>query len=255
VLGADRKGNGMQTPGAYRPGHSPAGPLLSDAAISPDNPPDAKDAFGLLVEGASEYAVFTLSPDGVVSTWNRGAQRIKGYEPEEIVGRHFSVFYPAEQRAAGIPHQELSDAIAGGRVCVEGWRVRRDGSQFWANVVITPLWDGAGRLRGFAKLTRDETDHHMAEGERERLARITEQERIAVVLADTLARRLFTIGLQVSGALELATGPELRQKLDAAVQEADAAIRELRCAVFNSAGTLNQGPLREPGGAQPDGRQ
>jgi PAS domain S-box-containing protein len=213
---------------------SPADGLsISDEAIDPGSPPDAKDAFKLLVDGASEYAVFTLSPWGVVSTWNRGAARIKGYQRDEIVGQHFSVFYPDDQREAGVPEQELRDAVADGRVVTEGWRVRRDGSQFWANVVITPLWDGAGRLRGFAKLTRDETDRRAAAEASEQLARITEQERIASVLADTMIRRLFTIGLQLSGVLNLTTGLD-RQRIEAAINEADNAISELRRAVFNT---------------------
>jgi PAS domain S-box-containing protein len=188
----------------------------------------------LLVDGASEYAVFTLSPTGVVSTWNRGAERIKGYQRDEIVGQHFSVFYPEEQRQAGLPDQELVQAVAEGRALAEGWRVRRDGSLFWAHVTITPLWDGAGRLRGFAKLTRDETDRRQAAQASEQLARIAEQDRIATALADTMARRLFAIGLQLSSVLRLATGAELRQRIETAVDETDRAIAELRRAVFST---------------------
>jgi PAS domain S-box-containing protein len=224
----------MPSPRPHNQGPSADGPLISDSAISPDSPPDAKDAFRLLVEGAGEYAVFTLSPSGVISTWNRGAERIKGYQRDEIVGQHFSIFYPAEQREARIPEQELRDTIAKGRVVVEGWRLRRDGSQFWANVIITPLWDGAGKLRGFAKLTRDETDRRAATEANEQLARIAEQDRIASALADTMARRLFTIGLQLSGVLKLTTGPEVRQRIEGAINEADSAISELRRAVFNA---------------------
>jgi len=223
----------MTPSGPHSQGPSSGDPLISDAAIGPDSPPDAKDAFKLLVEGAGEYAVFTLSPTGVVSTWNRGAERIKGYQHDEIVGRHFSVFYPAEQRDAGVPDQELRHAIADGRVALEGWRVRRDGSQFWANVIITPLWDGAGRLRGFAKLTRDETDRRATVETNQQLVRIDEQDRIATALADTMARRLFTIGLQLSGVLKLTTGLEVHQRIEAAINEADSAISELRRAVFN----------------------
>ncbi len=223
----------MPSPRPHSQGPSTGAPLISDAAIGPDTPPDAKDAFKLLVEGAGEYAVFTLSPSGVVSTWNRGAERIKGYQRDEIVGQHFSVFYPAGQRETGEPDRELRTAIAEGRVQAEGWRVRRDGSQFWANVIITPLWDGAGRLRGFAKLTRDETDRRCAAATNEQLARIAEQERIASALADTMARRLFTIGLQLSGVLRLTAGLEVRQRIQAAINEADSAIKELRRAVFN----------------------
>ena len=111
------------------------------------------DAFELLIEGTTEYAVFALSPDGTVCTWNRGAERMEGYRPEEVIGKHFSVFYLAEDRQAAVPERELLDAMFDGLVSVQGWRVRQDGSKFWANVTITPLWDGAGHLRGFAQLT------------------------------------------------------------------------------------------------------
>ena len=224
----------MSSPTPDNEGPPPGGPLISDEAISPDSPPDAKDAFMLLVEGAGEYAVFTLSPTGIVSTWNRGAERIKGYSRDEIVGQHFSVFYPVGERESGVPERELRNAITEGRVTADGWRIRRDGSQFWANVIITPLWDGAGRLRGFAKLTRDGTDRRAAAEASEQLARIAEQDRIASALADTMARRLFTIGLQLSGVLKLTTAPEVRQRIEAAINEADSAITELRRAVFNT---------------------
>jgi PAS domain S-box-containing protein len=211
-----------------------AGPLISDDAIGPDNPPDAKDAFGLLVDGAREYAVFILSPTGTVATWNRGAERIKRYRRDEIVGRHFSVFYPAEEREAGVPDQELANAVADGWVVLEGWRLRKDGSQFWATVVITPLWDGVGKLRGFAKLTRDETARRQAAGNNNKVARTAEQERVVNALADTVVRRLFSIGLHLSGVLGLATSPELRQRAEAAIDEADQTINELRRAVFDA---------------------
>jgi PAS domain S-box-containing protein len=222
------------------------GPLISDSEIGPDSPPDAKDAFRLLVEGAGEYAVFTLSPKGIISTWNRGAERIKGYQRDEIVGQHFSVFYPTELQEAGVPDKELSDAVKEGRVVTESWRVRRDGSQFWASVIITPLWDGAGKLRGFAKLTRDESDRRAAAEASELLARINEQDRIATSLADTMARRLFTIGLQLSGVLKLTTGTEVYQRIEAAIEEADSAISELRRAVFNS----GRGPGQDQAGTR-----
>ncbi len=161
----------MPLPGANVEGRSGVRASLSDEAISPHRPLDATDAFQLLVEGATEYAVFALSPDGVVSTWNKGAERMKGYQADEIIGKHFSVFYPTEERQAAVPDRELADAMADGLVSVQGWRVRQDGSRFWANVTITPLWDGAGHLRGFAKLTRDETDRHSTEQLRDQLTR------------------------------------------------------------------------------------
>src|SRR5690606_22776136 len=92
-----------------------------------------------------------------VTTWNRGAQKIKGYAAHEIIGRHFSTFYPAEDVAADKPEWELREALAHGRVEDEGWRIRKDGSRFWANVVITTLRDEHGEVRGFAKVTRDLT--------------------------------------------------------------------------------------------------
>src|SRR5256885_9617104 len=99
-----------------------------------------------------------LDPQGVVASWNAGAERIKGYQAQEIVGQHFSRFYPTEDVERGKPAYELKVATELGRYEDEGWRVRKDGSRFWANVVITALRDGRGRLRGFAKVTRDSTE-------------------------------------------------------------------------------------------------
>jgi len=116
---------------------------------------ESEKRYRLLVDGVRDYAILTLDPYGVVTTWNAGAQLIKGYRPEEIIGRHFSIFYPPEDLAAGKPAAELVEAAAEGRLEDEGWRVRKDGSRFWANVVITALYDDQHRLRGFGKLTRD----------------------------------------------------------------------------------------------------
>jgi PAS domain S-box-containing protein len=117
----------------------------------------------LLVESVVDYAIFALSPEGIILTWNAGAQAIKGYRPEEIIGKHFSNFYRLEERAAGKPEWELEVATRDGRVEDEGWRVRKDGTTFWANVVITALRDPAGKLVGFAKVTRDLTERRRAE--------------------------------------------------------------------------------------------
>jgi PAS domain S-box-containing protein len=113
------------------------------------------DQLRLLVQGTTDYGIFMLDPQGRVATWNTGAERIKGYSAGEIVGRHFSAFYPREDVERGWPEEELRRASAGGRFEDEGWRLRKDGSRFWANVVITALRDEAGNLRGFSKLTRD----------------------------------------------------------------------------------------------------
>ena len=115
------------------------------------------ELLGLLVAETTDYAILMLDVEGNVTTWNPGAERFKGYQAEEIIGRHFSVFYPPEDAAAGKPGRELEVAAAEGRLEDEGWRVRKDGSRFWANVVITALRDPGGQLRGFGKVTRDLT--------------------------------------------------------------------------------------------------
>ena len=114
--------------------------------------------FRLLVEAVQDYAIFILNPEGYVSTWNIGAERIKGYKAEEIIGRHFSRFYPEEDTRNGKPQHELVVAAREGRFEDEGWRLRKDGSRFWANVIITAIKDGSGKLIGFAKITRDFTE-------------------------------------------------------------------------------------------------
>ncbi|SAK93814.1 PAS domain-containing sensor histidine kinase [Caballeronia ptereochthonis] len=114
--------------------------------------------FRLLVESVQDYAIFLLDTHGNVATWNNGAKRIKGYEAHEIVGRHFSVFYPLEDIASGKPQKELETTAQTGRVEDEGWRIRKDSTRFRANVVITALRDKQGKLIGFAKVTRDMTD-------------------------------------------------------------------------------------------------
>jgi hypothetical protein len=117
----------------------------------------------VLIQSVRDYGIFMLDPDGRVASWNEGARRIKGYEAEEIIGRHFSVFYPPAAKASGFPDHELEVARAVGRFEDEGWRVRKDGTQFWANVVITALFRDDGSLLGFAKVTRDLTERRAAQ--------------------------------------------------------------------------------------------
>jgi len=120
------------------------------------------EIFKLLVSAVRDYAIFMLDPQGNIATWNEGAQRIKGYAPSEIIGRHFSTFYTEEDKRNRKPERELAIAREQGSVEDEGWRVRKDGSRFWANVVITAVHDASGELRGFAKVTRDISDRKQA---------------------------------------------------------------------------------------------
>ncbi len=133
--------------------HPPLQPVLS-----PTRATDFDGRFQLLVEAVIDYGIFILDPTGHVVSWNSGAEKLKGYTREQILGQHFSVFYPPEVVAAGWPQEELRRARQQGRFEDEGWRVRRDGTRFWANVIITALFDSTGELTGFAKITRDLTE-------------------------------------------------------------------------------------------------
>jgi PAS domain S-box-containing protein len=132
---------------------------------------ESEERFRLLVQSVQEYAIFQLDPFGQVVTWNSGAERLKGYRAEEILGKHFSVFYPPEDVTSRKPEQILAVATECGQSEDEGWRIRKDGSRFWANVVVTALRNAKGSLQGFAKVTRDMTDRH---GKEESLAKAKE---------------------------------------------------------------------------------
>jgi PAS domain S-box-containing protein len=148
----------------------------------------------LLVESVTDYAIFVLDPDGTVASWNPGAERLKGYTEAEVLGRHYSLFYPPEDREAGLPERLLATALEHGRVEHTGWRVRKDGSRFWADVVITALRDESGQPAGFAKVTRDRTELHETEEARERA--LTEQrEAVARLRELDRWRRGFTDGI------------------------------------------------------------
>jgi PAS domain S-box-containing protein len=133
--------------------------------VETEHPSNTASKFEMLVQSVTDYAIYMLDLEGHVTSWNAGARRFKGYEPDEIIGQHFSRFYTAEERAKEIPRLALETAEREGRFEAEGWRVRKDGSTFWANVVIDPVRDPQGNLVGFAKVTRDLTARRAAEQE------------------------------------------------------------------------------------------
>lgn len=173
---------------------------------------DEARRYKLLVEAVLDYAIFLLDPDGFVATWNAGAQRFKGYDASEIVGKHFSRFYTEEDRAASIPGRALATAATAGHFEAEGWRVRKDGTRFWASVVIDPIRTNEGHLIGFAKITRDITEKHLGESQlhtaQQALYRAQKMEalgRVAVGLAHDF-NNFLTI---ISGAANLLENPAL----------------------------------------------
>lgn len=150
-----------------------------------------EERFRLLVESVQDYAIVMLSPAGIVTSWNVGAQRMNGYEAEEIIGQHFSRFFLAEDLERGKPKMELDVAAAEGRFVDEAWRGRRDGSCFWASVVITALRDAHGKLIGFSKITRDLSERRLAEEEQRKLASLVENSSDFIGLATLEGQVLF----------------------------------------------------------------
>lgn len=155
-----------------------------EAALS-----ESEERFRLLVERVKDYAIFMLDPSGRIVSWNSGAERIKGYRADEIIGQSFSRFYPDEEIGRGRPQRLLEIAAAEGQVEDEGWRIRKDGSRFWADSVITALRDEAGNLRGFTKVTRDITDRKRAEEERDRFFNLS-MDMLSVSGTDAYFKRL-----------------------------------------------------------------
>ncbi len=166
----------------------------------------SEQRFRHLVQAVTDYAIFMLDPEGCVTNWNSGAQRIKGYAPEEIIGRHFSTFYTEQDRAAGLPEESLTEARKHGRFEREGIRVRKDGTRFWAHVVIDAVHDDQGKLIGFAKVTRDITERKEAEAA---LAQANEElmqsQKLEAIgrLTGGVAHDFNNLLMAISGSLEL----------------------------------------------------
>jgi PAS domain S-box-containing protein len=203
-------------------------------SLQPENPKpsfNVEQHFRLLVDAVKDYAIFMLDPQGRITSWNHGAERMKGYRAAEVIGKHFSCFYPEEDVRAGKPGHELETAAREGTYEEQGWRLRKNGTRFWADVVITPLRDHRGALVGFAKITRDTTDRlHADEAQRElsaKLMRLQDEERrrISRELHDMTGPVMSSVLMNLA-ILERDSGV-LSEKGRAALQEAKALAR--RC--------------------------
>jgi PAS domain S-box-containing protein len=216
---------------------------------------ESEERFRLLVEAVQDYAIFMLDPQGNVRSWNKGAQRLKGYEAAEIVGKHFSRFYPEEDLRSRKPEWELTVAAKDGRFEDEGWRVRKDGSRFWANVIITAVRNESGKLVGFGKVTRDFTERMRTEQALQRevierkeaelrlhdserslrdlsihLLRSQDEERrrIGRDLHDSLGQYLAVLKMKLDLLASGRVGEQITQELQQCVSLADDSIKEVR---------------------------
>lgn len=213
---------------------------------------ESEERMRLIVEGAKDFAIFMLDPKGFVLSWNLGAQRLKGYRAEEIMGKHFSIFYPPEDAKEGKPAQALKKARAEGRYSEEGWRVRKDGSRFWAGVLLSTLRDEKGEVRGFSKITQDLTPRKQAEDSlRElsgRLLRLQDEERrrLARDLHDSTGQTLAALSLSLTALGQYVNAPEkspTARTLQDSLALANEASQEIRAMSY-----LLHPPLLEEGG-------
>jgi PAS domain S-box-containing protein len=196
----------------------------------------SEDRFRMMAEAVQDYAIFMLDPEGYVSTWNTGAKRVKGYEATEIIGRYFSCFYPEKNIRAGKPGRDLQVAAEQGRFEDEGWRVRKDGSVFWANVIITPIRDDTNKLIGFAKVTRDVTDTMRKEKSLRDLAshllqlQDEERRRIGRDLHDTLGQCVTAMKISLDSLAYSVTpsNPEINEKVKQCARLAEECVKEVR---------------------------
>jgi PAS domain S-box-containing protein len=216
---------------------------------------ESEERFRHLVEAVRDYAIFMLDPEGRIVTWNQGAERIKGYSASEIIGQHFSKFYPEEDLQAGKPAMELEVAVRDGRIEDEGWRVRKDGSKFWATVVISAIRDEAGSLLGFSKVTKDNTERmlvlkalrdsrrelHDSEDSLRRLSlhllrtQDEERRRIGRDLHDSLGQTLSVLKMKLDslpGSIGLSSNDPRNQNITACASLTEDCIKEVRTIAY-----------------------
>lgn len=194
----------------------------------------SEERFRLLIEGVRDYAIFSLTPTGYITSWNAGAEHIKGYRAAEIIGRHFSLFYTQEDLERGKPQMHLLTAADQGRCEDEGWRVQKDGSRFWANVVITPLRDQKGTLIGFSKITRDLTERKQAENaaqearsELARMARVTTMGELTASVAHEINQPLAAVVNNANACSRMLSNqsPDIEELREAVIDIAQSAAR------------------------------
>jgi len=201
--------------------------ILHRESADAARPGSMEERFRALVSSVKDYAIFMLDPSGRIETWNAGAERTKGYTADEIVGQHMSRFYTPEDLERRLPATLLAQAEREGRVESEGWRVRKDGTRFWADVVITALVDDCGKLMGYAKVTRDLTERLRAQEEQLWLAHAEEAVRLRdeflSIAAHELRTPLSAVQLQLQGLLERPEGldPRIRSKVERACRSGE----------------------------------
>ncbi|WP_232628001.1 hybrid sensor histidine kinase/response regulator [Methylobacterium sp. Leaf118] len=228
---------------------------LSERKATQDALKQSEQRFRLLVQGVQDYAIYMLDPHGAVSSWNRGAHRFKGYTDEEIIGQHFSRFYTEEDRATGLPARALQTAATEGRFEAEGWRVRKDGTRFWAHVVIDAIRGDHGELVGFAKITRDVTERRNVQQELEATrARFIQSQKMEAIgqLTGGVAHDFNNLLAVVLGNLSLArkrlpNDPKLLQLIENSIQAAErGATLTKRMLAFARRQELTRGPVDVP---------
>jgi PAS domain S-box-containing protein len=200
----------LRDPGGKLLGFSKITRDLTDRKRNEEALAQSEERFRLLIDGVVDYAIYMLDPEGIVTSWNAGAQKMKGYKPEEIIGKHFSRFFGPADVEAGKPWEELANARATGRSESEGWRIKKDGEQFWARAVVSALYDADGRLRGFAKVTQDLSERRHVQALQEAAQNITE---FIAVLAHELRNPLAPIATALRVIENTAPGTPAREEM------------------------------------------
>ena len=259
LFGLTRDGREVPIEIGLNPIQSPEGMFVLAAIVDITERKRIEDAlrrsegrFRQMVSSVKDYAILMLDPEGRIASWNDGAERLKGYTEQEILGQSFSVFYPPEDIALGKPQHELRRAAEEGRFEDEGWRLRRDGSRFWASVILTPMYDETRQLTGFSKVTRDMTERRRSE---ERFRMVVEAAPNAMIMVDREGR-MTLVNLQAEKLFGYPREALIGQPVEMLVpQSARSAHPGLRQTYFGSPSTRSMGSGRDLYGVTRDGQQ